>query len=170
MVASEPGAGSDIFGLQTRALKRGDQDVLMGHKNVRDQCPTGADFFVTYATMLDPALGATGITAFIVNDATPGLSLSRKLDKMGLGALTDGGGSGAGRLPRVRPPNGSDARAAASRYSSVRWSGAWPHSGELSRASAPARNLHLTMSGRANSLVRRSASFSRSGPTAASSI
>jgi alkylation response protein AidB-like acyl-CoA dehydrogenase len=38
---------------------------------------------VTYAT-LDPKLGATGITAFIIDRATPGMSISRPLDKMGL--------------------------------------------------------------------------------------
>ena len=42
-----------------------------------------ADLFVAYAT-LDPALGPMGVTAFIVEKDTPGVSLSRKIDKMGL--------------------------------------------------------------------------------------
>jgi alkylation response protein AidB-like acyl-CoA dehydrogenase len=80
--ASEPGAGSDIFALQTRAVKQGDHYVLTGTKMFVTNAPV-ADVFVTYAT-LDPALGATGITAFVVERSTPGLSISRKLDKMGL--------------------------------------------------------------------------------------
>ena len=42
-----------------------------------------ADLFVAYATV-NPALGPTGITAFIIERDTPGLSISRHLDKMGL--------------------------------------------------------------------------------------
>src|SRR5690606_16557430 len=42
-----------------------------------------ADLFVTYATV-DPRLGPTGITAFIVERTPPGLVVSRKLEKMGL--------------------------------------------------------------------------------------
>lgn len=80
--ASEPEAGSDIFAMRTRAVKRGDRYVLTGTKMFVTNA-TVADLFVTYAT-LDPALGATGITAFVIERGTPGLSLSRKLDKMGL--------------------------------------------------------------------------------------
>jgi alkylation response protein AidB-like acyl-CoA dehydrogenase len=80
--ASEPDAGSDIFAMRTRAVKRGDRYVLSGTKMFVTNAPV-ADVFVTYAT-IDPALGPSGITAFIVDGANPGLSLSRKLDKMGL--------------------------------------------------------------------------------------
>jgi alkylation response protein AidB-like acyl-CoA dehydrogenase len=80
--ASEPEAGSDIFAMRTRAVKRGTRYVLNGTKMFVTNAPV-ADVFVTYAT-IDPRLGATGITAFIVDRATPGLSLGRKLDKMGL--------------------------------------------------------------------------------------
>lgn len=80
--ASEPGAGSDIFSMRTRATRRADRYVLTGTKMFVTNAPV-ADVFVTYAT-IDPALGALGITAFIVDAKTPGLSLSRKLDKMGL--------------------------------------------------------------------------------------
>ena len=80
--ASEPEAGSDIFAMRTRAVKRGDVYVLNGTKMFVTNAPV-ADVFVAYAT-LDPALGAMGITGFIVDRDTPGLSISRKLDKMGL--------------------------------------------------------------------------------------
>src|SRR5690606_30607962 len=80
--ASEPDAGSDIFAMRTRAVKRGDHYVLTGTKMFVTNAPV-ADVFVVYAT-LDPSLGAMGITAFIVEANTPGLSLGRTLDKMGL--------------------------------------------------------------------------------------
>ena len=80
--ASEPDAGSDIFSMRTRAVRDGDAYVLDGTKMFVTNA-TVADLFVAYAT-LDPALGATGITAFIIPRDTPGLSISRKLHKMGL--------------------------------------------------------------------------------------
>lgn len=80
--ASEPNAGSDIFSMRTRAVRVDDGYVLNGAKTFVTNAPV-ADLFVAYAT-LDPALGATGITAFIVEVNTPGLTISRHLDKMGL--------------------------------------------------------------------------------------
>jgi alkylation response protein AidB-like acyl-CoA dehydrogenase len=80
--ASEPDAGSDIFSMRTRASRDGDSYVLNGTKMFVTNA-TVANLFVAYAT-IDPALGATGITAFIVERDTPGLSISRKLHKMGL--------------------------------------------------------------------------------------
>jgi alkylation response protein AidB-like acyl-CoA dehydrogenase len=80
--ASEPGAGSDIFAMRTRAERRGDGYVLNGQKMFVTNA-TVADLFVAYAT-IDPALGAMGVTAFIVESRSPGISISRKLHKMGL--------------------------------------------------------------------------------------
>ena len=80
--ASEPDAGSDIFGMRTRATRDGDWYVLNGTKTFVTNAPV-ADLFVAYAT-IDPALGPMGITAFIIEKGTPGLTISRKLDKMGL--------------------------------------------------------------------------------------
>jgi len=80
--ASEPDAGSDIFSLRTRAVRDGEDYVLNGTKMFVTNAPV-ADLFVVYATV-DVALGATGITAFIVEKGTPGLRTGRKLEKMGL--------------------------------------------------------------------------------------
>lgn len=80
--ASEPDAGSDIFGLRTRATKDGDHYILNGTKTYVTNAPV-ADVFVAYAT-LDPSLGPMGITAFIVEKDTPGFSVSKRLDKLGL--------------------------------------------------------------------------------------
>ncbi len=80
--ASEPGSGSDIFSMRTRATRDGDHYVLNGAKTFVSNAPI-ADLFVAYATV-NPALGVTGITAFIVERDTPGLVVSKHLDKMGL--------------------------------------------------------------------------------------
>ena len=80
--ASEPDAGSDIFSMSTRAEKKGDHYVLNGTKTFVSNAPI-ANLFVTYAT-IDPRLGAMGITAFLIDRDTPGLSVTRKLEKMGL--------------------------------------------------------------------------------------
>lgn len=80
--ASEPDAGSDIFAMRTRATRDGEHYVLNGAKTFVTNAPI-ADLFVAYATV-NPALGAMGITGFIIERDTPGLSISRKLDKMGL--------------------------------------------------------------------------------------
>jgi alkylation response protein AidB-like acyl-CoA dehydrogenase len=80
--ATEPDAGSDIFSMRTRAERQGDSYVLNGAKTFVTNA-TVADLVVAYAT-LDPALGPMGITAFLVERSTPGLTISRKLEKMGL--------------------------------------------------------------------------------------
>jgi len=80
--ASEPDAGSDVFSMRTRAVRDGDHYVLSGTKTFVTNGPV-ADLAVVYATV-DPRLGATGITAFIVERDTPGMTVSRRLDKMGL--------------------------------------------------------------------------------------
>jgi alkylation response protein AidB-like acyl-CoA dehydrogenase len=80
--ASEPDAGSDVFSMRTTAERRGGEYVLNGTKTFVTNAPV-ADIFVAYAT-LDPALGAMGITAFIVERNTPGLSVTRHFEKMGL--------------------------------------------------------------------------------------
>jgi alkylation response protein AidB-like acyl-CoA dehydrogenase len=80
--ASEPESGSDIFSLRTRAEKRGDHYVLNGTKMFVSNAPV-ADTFVCYAT-IDPARGPLGITAFILERGMPGLTVTEKIDKMGL--------------------------------------------------------------------------------------
>jgi alkylation response protein AidB-like acyl-CoA dehydrogenase len=80
--ASEPDAGSDIFAMRTHAVRDGDDYVLNGTKMFVTNAPI-ADVVVAYAT-IDPSLGPAGITAFIVDRETPGLSISPALHKMGL--------------------------------------------------------------------------------------
>src|SRR5256885_5856804 len=79
---SEPGAGSDIVSMQLRAERRGDGYLLSGRKMWITTGPD-ADVFVVYATT-DPAAGARGISAFIVERGTRGFSTAPKLDKLGM--------------------------------------------------------------------------------------
>lgn len=80
--ASEPDSGSDVFSMRTRAVKEKDEYVLTGAKTFVTNAQI-ADVFAVYAT-IDPTLGAAGVTAFIIERDTPGLSVSKPMDKMGL--------------------------------------------------------------------------------------
>jgi alkylation response protein AidB-like acyl-CoA dehydrogenase len=80
--ASEPEAGSDVFSMRTRAERRGDQYVLNGTKTFVTNAQV-ADMFVAYAT-IDPRLGSMGITGFLIERNTPGIVISKPLEKMGL--------------------------------------------------------------------------------------
>ena len=80
--ASEPDSGSDVFSMRTTAVRDGDHYVLNGAKMFVTNAPV-ADLFVVYAT-IDRALGAMGVTAFIVERDTPGLIVGKRLEKMGL--------------------------------------------------------------------------------------
>jgi alkylation response protein AidB-like acyl-CoA dehydrogenase len=81
---SEPGSGSDAFGLQTKATKRGDAWVLEGRKL---WITNGAEarFYVVFANT-DFAQGYKGITAFAVEREFPGFSVGKKEDKLGIRA------------------------------------------------------------------------------------
>ena len=82
LAMSEPNAGSDVMGMKTRAVKRGDRWVLNGAKmwitNGGD-----ADVQIVYA-YTDPSAGPKGLSAFIVERGTPGLSFGTHLDKLGM--------------------------------------------------------------------------------------
>ncbi|MGQ0526350.1 MAG: isovaleryl-CoA dehydrogenase [Betaproteobacteria bacterium] len=82
LAMSEPGAGSDVVGMQLRAERRGERYILNGSKMWITNGPD-ADIVVTYAKT-DPGAGAQGITAFIIEKAFPGFSAGRKLDKLGM--------------------------------------------------------------------------------------
>ena len=82
LALSEPGAGSDVVSMQLRALRAGDGFLLNGRKMWITNGPD-ADVFVIYGKT-DPAAGARGITAFIVERGAPGFSTAQKLDKLGM--------------------------------------------------------------------------------------
>jgi len=82
LAMSEPGAGSDVVSMTTRADRRGDRYVLNGAKMWITNGPV-ADTLVVYAKT-DRTAGARGITAFVVEKGFKGFSPSRKLDKLGM--------------------------------------------------------------------------------------
>jgi len=79
---SEPGSGSDAYSLATVARRRGDHYVLNGSKIFVTNGPI-ADVIVVFANA-DPDKGPNGITTFLVEKGTPGLSLGSPTEKMGL--------------------------------------------------------------------------------------
>ena len=79
---SEPDSGSDAFSMRTRACRRGDRYVLNGTKTFVTNAPE-SDLLVVFAT-LDRQKGMWGVTGFLVDRHTKGVSISRKIDKMGL--------------------------------------------------------------------------------------
>ncbi|NHF65793.1 isovaleryl-CoA dehydrogenase [Xanthomonas hortorum] len=82
LAMSEAGSGSDVVSMKLRADARGDRFVLNGSKMWITNGPD-ADVLVVYAKT-DPAAGARGITAFIVEKGMPGFSTAQKLDKLGM--------------------------------------------------------------------------------------
>ncbi|MCT8974460.1 isovaleryl-CoA dehydrogenase [Microbaculum marinisediminis] len=82
LAMSEPGAGSDVVSMRTRAEKKGDRWVLNGSKMWITNGP-GADTLVIYAKT-DPDAGPRGITAFLVEKGFKGFSTAQKLDKLGM--------------------------------------------------------------------------------------
>ena len=82
LAMSEPGAGSDVVGMRTRAERRGDRYVLNGSKMWITNGPE-AETLVVYAKT-DPSAGARGITAFIIEKGLRGFSTAQKLDKLGM--------------------------------------------------------------------------------------
>jgi alkylation response protein AidB-like acyl-CoA dehydrogenase len=87
---TEPGAGSDVAGIRTTAMRDGDEYVINGSK-IFITNGARADFIVL-VTKTDPDKGHDGITLFVVDlkdddgNPVPGFSVSRKLEKMGMHA------------------------------------------------------------------------------------
>ena len=79
---TEPGAGTDAAGQQTRAVLEGDEWVLNGSK-VFITNGGYADTFVVMA-MTDKSKGTRGISSFIVEKGDPGFSIGKTEDKMGI--------------------------------------------------------------------------------------
>src|SRR5512138_2471603 len=82
LAISEPGAGSDVVSMKTRAEKKGDRFVLNGNKMWITNGPV-ADTLVVYART-DFSAGPRGITAFIIEKGMPGFTTAQKLDKLGM--------------------------------------------------------------------------------------
>src|ERR1700743_2586975 len=82
LAMSEPGAGSDVISMRTRAEKKGDRYVLNGSKMWITNGPQ-ADTLVVYAKT-DPSAGPRGVSAFLIEKGFPGFSAPQKLHKLGM--------------------------------------------------------------------------------------
>ncbi|MCL6565160.1 MAG: acyl-CoA dehydrogenase family protein [Acidobacteriia bacterium] len=81
---TEPAAGSDAAGIQSRAERRGDEYLLTGTKTWVTNAGHAGLYLVFAKT--DPQAGARGVSAFLVEPTFPGFRISRYEDKMGLRA------------------------------------------------------------------------------------
>lgn len=79
---TEADSGSDAFSMHTRVERRADRYILNGAKLYITNAPV-ADVVIVFAS-LNPGRGFAGASAFLVEKGTPGFSVSRSLDKMGL--------------------------------------------------------------------------------------
>ncbi len=82
LAMSEPGSGSDVVSMRTKAIKKGDRYVLNGSKMWITNGPQ-AETLIVYAKT-DPDAGSRGITAFIIEKGMKGFSTAQKLDKLGM--------------------------------------------------------------------------------------
>ena len=82
LAMSEPGSGSDVVSMRTKAIKKGDRYLLNGLKMWITNGPQ-AETLIVYAKT-DPDAGSRGITAFIIEKGMKGFSTAQKLDKLGM--------------------------------------------------------------------------------------
>ena len=82
LAMSEPGAGSDVLSMRLKAEDKGGYYLLNGTKMWITNGPD-ADTLVVYAKT-EPALGAKGVTAFLIEKGMAGFSCAQKLDKLGM--------------------------------------------------------------------------------------
>ncbi|MBZ0279898.1 MAG: acyl-CoA dehydrogenase family protein [Anaerolineae bacterium] len=78
---TEAGAGSNVVGMQTRAERKNGGYLINGSKIFITNA-SHAHFFTVFAKT-DPAAGHRGMTAFIIDRNTPGVSVGKKFDKLG---------------------------------------------------------------------------------------
>jgi butyryl-CoA dehydrogenase len=86
---TEPSSGSDASALRTRATLEGDYWLLNGEKQFTTQGSSAGVYVIMAAT--DPGLGKRGISAFIVETATPGLTIGKVENKLGVRASDTAG-------------------------------------------------------------------------------
>lgn len=82
LAMTEPGAGSDLRGIRTSAVRAGDDWIINGQKTFISS-GIMADLVIV-AARTDPDAGSRGFSLFVVERDTPGFQRGRKLDKIGL--------------------------------------------------------------------------------------
>lgn len=81
---TEPGAGSDASAAKTKAIADGDDYVINGNKCfISNMGPTEGDYVVVIA-LTQPELGVKGMSAIVVDRGTPGFTIGKREEKMGI--------------------------------------------------------------------------------------
>jgi acyl-CoA dehydrogenase len=78
---TEPNAGSDVQGIRTSAIKKGDKYIVNGHKRFITNGEVAE--YVTVFALADPERGSRSLSAFAIHKDTPGMKMVSRLDKMG---------------------------------------------------------------------------------------
>jgi len=78
---TEPNAGSDVQGIKSTAIRKGDKYILNGHKRFITNAEVAA--FHTVFAQTDPEKGSRSLTAFVVPANSPGIEIKPRLQKMG---------------------------------------------------------------------------------------
>ena len=78
---TEPNAGSDVQGIKTTAIKKGDKYVINGHKRFITNAEVST--VLTVFALVDPSRGSRSLSAFLVPTDTPGIEIKPRMQKMG---------------------------------------------------------------------------------------
>lgn len=78
---TEPNAGSDVQGIKSTAIKKGDKYIINGHKRFITNAEVST--FITVFALTDPERGSRSLSAFIVPTNSPGIEMKPRLQKMG---------------------------------------------------------------------------------------
>jgi alkylation response protein AidB-like acyl-CoA dehydrogenase len=116
---TEPESGSDALSMRTRAERRGDHYLLNGTKQFITNAPV-ADVLLVYAAVQGRP-GMAGLSAFLVDAATPGLMVSGGVEKMGLRTSPTGEVALTDCLVPARKRLGPEGAAMAIFSSSMEW-------------------------------------------------
>ena len=78
---TEPNAGSDVQGIKTTAIKKGDKYIINGHKRFITNAEVSS--VLTVFALVDPDRGSRSLSAFLVPTDTPGIEIKPHMQKMG---------------------------------------------------------------------------------------
>jgi (R)-benzylsuccinyl-CoA dehydrogenase/naphthyl-2-methylsuccinyl-CoA dehydrogenase len=83
MACTEPGAGSDVSGLKTKAVKKGDKWIINGTKTFTSKCDYPKVFFILIAVTNPEAPPGDKFTAFLIDRDYPGVRIGREIPVIG---------------------------------------------------------------------------------------
>jgi len=83
MACTEPGGGSDVSGLKTKAIRKGDKWVINGTKTFTSKCDYSGVFFLLIAVTDSEASSKNKFTAFLVDQNHPGVRVGKEIPVIG---------------------------------------------------------------------------------------